>query len=118
MNDPYTAEAPLCDDTGTVSDLPVTPANAFDPDLTYRRQLNNLRAHAGLQPYEGPAFRCTGSAHLAGQHIRCGRPMHVQSASPAVVVEHHCRGCRCQPAIRLSGSAMPPWGYQIVGVGA
>jgi hypothetical protein len=30
----------------------------------------------------------------------------------------HCPGCRCsEPAIRLGGDALPPWGYRIVGIG-
>ncbi|HTE67568.1 MAG TPA: hypothetical protein VK942_02230, partial [Actinomycetes bacterium] len=63
-NNPYTAEARLCDDAGMVSDervAPGEPGTAFDPELTYRRLLNNLRRHTGLPPYDGPALRCTGS---------------------------------------------------------
>lgn len=120
----YTADIRLCDDAGMVSDdrvEPGSPGTILDPDLTYRRLVNNLRGHTGLPAYTGPAFHCTGSAHLAREHFRCTNPIHAQTASPvylATVVEHHCRGCRCQPTIRLGGDAMPPWGYRIVGIGA
>lgn len=30
------------------------------------------------------------------------------------MASQHCPGCRCQPAIRLGGDAMPPWGYRVV----
>lgn len=79
MTDPYTTEHRLCDDRGYVSDEPVQEPNPFDPDLTYRKQLNNLRGHTGLPPYEGAPFPCTGSAHLAREHIRCTNPIHVQA---------------------------------------
>lgn len=77
--DPFTASARLCDDAGLISDERVpsgSPGTAFDLELTYRRLLNNLRAHAGLPPYEGPALPCTGSAHLAREHFRCTGPAH------------------------------------------
>lgn len=78
--DPYTAEHRLCDDHGRISDeLVEGPKNPFDPDLTYRKQLNYLRAHTGLSPYEGKPFLCTGSMHLAGGHIQCTNPIHVHS---------------------------------------
>lgn len=81
--DPYTMEVRLCDDDGMVSDVrvaPGSPGTAFDPDLTYRKLLNNLRRrnrspdHRG--PYEGEPFPCTGSAHVAGRHVRCTSPTH------------------------------------------
>jgi hypothetical protein len=85
MHDPYTMEVRLCDDTGLVSNErvePDSPGTAFDPDLTYLKLLNNLRAHnANLdarKPYDGEPFVCTGSAHLAGQHIRCTSPAHTR----------------------------------------
>lgn len=77
--DRYTMDARLCDDAGMISDEHVTlgaPGATFDPELTYRRLLNNLRAHTGLAPYTGPPIGCTGSAHLAGEHIRCTNPRH------------------------------------------
>lgn len=77
--DPYTMEARLCDDDGMVSDVRVPlgqPGTALDPELTYRRLLDNLRAVRGLPRYTGPAFGCTGSAHLAAEHIRCTSPAH------------------------------------------
>lgn len=75
----YTMDARLCDDAGMISDEPVTPGapgTQFDPQLTYRKLLNNLRAHTGLAPYTGAPITCTGSAHLAGEHIRCTNPRH------------------------------------------
>jgi hypothetical protein len=75
----YTSEALLCDDAGLVSTervAPGAPGTTFDPELTYLKLLNNLRAHTGLPPYEGEPFRCTGSAHLAGEHMRCTNPIH------------------------------------------
>lgn len=76
--DPYTTETRLCDDAGMVSDELVTPPNEFNPQLTYRQMLNNLRAHTGLAPYEGEPYPCTGSAHLAREHIRCTSPAHIR----------------------------------------
>lgn len=76
----YTAEARLCDDVGLISDEPVAPGSpgtTFDPELTYRRLLNNLRHYTGLPPYTGPSVPCTGSAHLAGEHFRCTNPIHI-----------------------------------------
>ena len=78
MTDPFTDAWQLCDDHGMVSDTPVapgTPGIAFDPDLTYRKLLNNLRGYMGLEPYTAQ-LRCTGSVHLAGLHIRCTSPAH------------------------------------------
>lgn len=80
----YTMDIQLCDETGMVSDVPVapgTPGTEFDPLLTYRRLLNNLRAHTGLAAYDGPPIACTGSAHLAGEHIRCTNPCHYSKQS-------------------------------------
>lgn len=83
MSDPYTEELRLCDDAGLVSHErvePGSPGTAFDPDLTYMKLLNNLCAHNtnpdARQPFVGDPFPCTGSAHLAGQHIRCTSPAH------------------------------------------
>lgn len=59
---------------------PGSPGTVFDPDLTYRKLLNNLRARNGnadaRKPYEGEPFHCTGSAHVAGEHVRCTSPAH------------------------------------------
>lgn len=76
--DDYTMVGRLCDDEGIVSHARVEPPNAFTPDLTYYEQLNNLRQHGGHAPYEGEPFACTGSAHLAGEHILCTSPAHKQ----------------------------------------
>jgi hypothetical protein len=75
----------LCDDDGMVSDRPVEPGShgtALDPDLTYLRLLNNLRAHTGLPPVQEP-FLCTGSAHLAGEEFLCTSPAHLSVADLA-----------------------------------
>lgn len=80
IDDPYTLERRLCDDRGWVSRVFTDPPNAFDSTLTYLQQLNNLRAHTGLEPvYE--EFMCTGSAHLANEHIRCTSPVHAAQAA-------------------------------------
>lgn len=75
-------DARLCDDDGVVSDEHVTPSNALNPTLTYRGLLNNLRRVSGHEPYQGKPFTCTGSAHLAGEHIRCTSPAHARPADP------------------------------------
>ena len=87
--DPYTMEVRLCDDQGLVSDErvePGSPGTSFDPDLTYRKLLNNLRARNtnpdARAPYEGEPFVCTGSAHVAGEHFRCTSPAHVRPEAP------------------------------------
>lgn len=88
MTDPYTSSARLCDDDGLVSDERVPagdPGTEFDPELTYRKLLNNLRAYTGLPPYEGEPFHCTGSVHLAGEHMRCTGPAHVRAMHAALV---------------------------------
>lgn len=70
MTDPFTLEVQLCDDAGMVS----------NERVAYLKLLNNLRARNGnpdaRKPYTGEPFVCTGSAHLAGQHIRCTSPAH------------------------------------------
>lgn len=71
--DPFTLQRRLCDDEGIVSEVRAG-ANVFG-DLTYLSQINNLRAHTGLLPVHEP-FACTGSAHLAGEHILCTSPAH------------------------------------------
>lgn len=78
-------EVRLCDDAGMVSDERVQPGShgtILDPDLTYRKLINNLRAHTGLPPYVGPPFPCTGSAHLAREVFRCTGPAHQRSTAP------------------------------------
>lgn len=77
MTDPYTMEARLCDDQGLVSHEPVRCPDMLRPEWTYLRQLNHLRARTpNAAPYEGEPFACTGSTHLAGEHIRCVSPAH------------------------------------------
>lgn len=80
--DPYTMDARLCDNNGIISDQPVepgSPGTTLAPQLTYRTLLNNLRRHTGLDPYTGEPFPCTGSAHLAREHIRCTSPAHTEA---------------------------------------
>jgi hypothetical protein len=74
--DPYTSEQRLCDDGGMVS------AEPTDRVLTYLDRLNDLRALTGL-PRVTEGFACTGSAHLAGEHIRCTSPAHIVPAKDA-----------------------------------
>lgn len=70
----------LCDDAGWVSNERVAEPNPFDPELTYMRQLNNLRSRTPeAKPWVGDPFRCTGHAHLAGLHIMCTSPAHARS---------------------------------------
>jgi hypothetical protein len=80
-------EIRLCDDNGLVSDEkvePGSPGTIFDPELTYRKLLNNLRARNSdpdaRAPYTDEPFVCTGSAHLAGQVFRCTNPAHMPDA--------------------------------------
>lgn len=76
---PYTMQVQLCDHEGLVSDEPVAPGSpgtVLDPQLTYRKLLDNLRAVTGLPPHVGLPFACTGSAHLAREHIQCTNPRH------------------------------------------
>lgn len=57
---PYTMALRLCD--GQRIDMPL---------------LNRLRALGGHKPYpEDADIQCTGSAHLAGEHILCTSPVH------------------------------------------
>lgn len=62
-NDSFTMELRLCDDEGMVSG-------------EYLAKLNHLRNLSGHQPYVGKPFPCTGSAHLAGEHIKCINEYH------------------------------------------
>lgn len=75
-NSDYTLEMRLCDDDGMVSRAQTEHGVT---GLTYLDVLNNLRAHTSPQGehkrIEEP-FACTGSAHLAGEHIRCTSPAH------------------------------------------
>lgn len=86
----YTMELRLCDDAGMVSDTPVepgSPGTRISPDLTYLKLHNNLAARNrnpdARKPWTGPPFVCTGSAHLAGEHIRCTSPAHADP-TPAI----------------------------------
>lgn len=83
MSEPI--EIRLCDNAGMVSDERVEPGSpglAFDPDLTYRKLLTNLRAASGLPASDWPEIHCTGSAHLAGEVFRCTSPAHAPITSP------------------------------------
>jgi hypothetical protein len=81
--DEFTMEFRLCDDNGNVTDAPVAPGapgTILDPDLTYLKLHNNLRARNRnpdtRKPVEKGGWQCTGHAHLAGEHIRCTSPIH------------------------------------------
>jgi len=63
MLDEFTMNLRLCDDQGKV-------------EGHYVGVLNHLRHLSGHAPYVGAPFACTGSAHLAGEHIRCTSPAH------------------------------------------
>jgi hypothetical protein len=58
--DAFTMEMRLCDDYGQT-------------DL---EKLNRLRYLSKYPAYTGLPFACTGSAHLAGEHVRCTSPAH------------------------------------------
>lgn len=81
--------ARLCDDDGMVSHEPVDPPNGFDAELTYIKQLNNLRLRSphpdARRPYRGEPFACTGHVHLAGEHIECTSPAHSSERQRASV---------------------------------
>lgn len=97
--DPFTMIIRMCDDDGMVFDTtvaPGAPGATLDPGLTYPKMFNNLRRHGGLEPYAGQPLRCTGSAHLASEHIRCTNPIHAQEFSPTPGPWH--------PATLASGS--------------
>lgn len=115
MTDPYTTEARLCDDRGLISDEPVDMVSAA-PGLTYRRLLNNLRSHTGLPPYDGAPVVCTGSAHLAREHIRCTSPAHVTTsntvlaracAPSGVTVVTAAVACACDPNPATTDGPVP-----------
>lgn len=78
----------LCDDRGMVSDERVpagAPGTLLDPELTYRKLVNNLRAQTGLPPVE--EFHCTGSAHLAREVFVCISPAHRDPERETVLAE-------------------------------
>jgi hypothetical protein len=95
--DPYTLKRRL---------YPVEEPNAFD---------NNLRAHTGLKAVEQP-FRCTGHAHLAGEHIRCTSPAHdrppIASSVPTLISgtgeAHNVTGAGSGVLDLPVGSTSPP----------
>lgn len=76
MNDSYTVEMRLCDDAGMVSHELREGHKTGAIIQSYLDFLNNLRFMTGVERYEGKPFHCTGSAHLAGEHIRCTSPAH------------------------------------------
>lgn len=73
--DDFTTAKRLCDDDSYVSQEPVDPQPVDGLTLTYLDQHNRFAAWTGHAPVEEP-FSCTGSAHLAGEHIRCTSPAH------------------------------------------
>lgn len=76
MTAEYTVDMRLCDDDGMVSHQ--LRSDRTRPQ-TYLEVLNMLRAHTKPfgehKPVQEP-FPCTGSAHLAGYHLRCTSPAH------------------------------------------
>lgn len=75
--DGFTTTKRLCDDDGMVSQAQV-PEEEF---LTYLGLHNRLSAHGGRGPLSEP-FPCTGSAHVAGEHIYCTSPAHAEPENP------------------------------------
>lgn len=69
----FTMEVRLCDEQGVVGHDQY--AGRFDG--TYLEFMNHLRSMTSLPPYEGAPLACTGSAHLAGERIRCTSPYHL-----------------------------------------
>lgn len=109
MTETFTMYGQLCDENGLISDE-YAPAStmALGQHVTYRQVLNNLRAATSLPPYTGPALTCTGSAHLAGQHIKCTNPLHhtefiILSGKPAPrrAVEILIRRGKAQPRRKM-----------------
>ena len=78
--DPYTCSMRLCDDDGMVSDRRIPSLAGVSAERTFLDRLNNLRRntlpYGDHRPVTEP-FACTGSAHLAGEHIRCLSPAHL-----------------------------------------
>lgn len=68
----FTMSLRLCDDHGMVNEQPIPDGPA---GYTYRGRHNHLAGMAGL-PLVTEDFACTGSAHLAHEHIRCTSPAH------------------------------------------
>lgn len=69
-------DAVLCDSDGMVS---TRRHPKFDGSFLHF--LNHLRRLSGHAPYEGAPFPCTGSAHLAHEHIRCTSSAHRGAAA-------------------------------------
>lgn len=84
----YTMELRLCDDDGIVSHEPVDePGGTLDG--SYLERLNRLRNMTLRARGDKPEtitepFTCTGSAHLAGEHMRCTSPAHAAPDYSAV----------------------------------
>lgn len=82
----FTMELRLCDDEGMVSH---ETAPDCVPTKSYLDKLNMLRRHTKPfdehRPVDEP-FPCTGSAHLAGEHIRCTSPAHDAITYQKIVV--------------------------------
>lgn len=89
----------LCDGDGIVSQELADPQPLGDETLTYLGLHNRLAALSGHGPQTDP-FTCSGSAHYAGEHIRCTSPAHDE-----------CPGCKDvgQPLLPCSvcGRAAP-----------
>lgn len=80
----FTLEMQLCGDDGFVSTEEITggPPTADKTFLDRHNRLRNMSLAArGDKPQTTTEeFVCTGSAHLAGEHIRCTSPAHVPGA--------------------------------------
>lgn len=83
MSDDFTIELRLCDDDGMVSNAPIEDVGPT-LDKSYLERHNRL-AHLGdwgrgerPRPDVVEPYTCTGSAHLAGEHIRCTSTAHQQ----------------------------------------
>lgn len=81
MTDDYTLAMRLCDDEGQVSSKLVDAEGEPGGDRTYLDRLNRLRRWGAFARGESidditESFACTGSAHLAGEHIRCTSRAH------------------------------------------
>lgn len=91
QHDPYTMELRLCDAGGVVShEPPMDGPGQHTSHVSYLDRLNYLRLlthYPDSYERETEPFACTGSAHLAGHHIRCTSPAHeAERAEPGQVL--------------------------------
>lgn len=78
-SDPFTMTMRLCDDEGMCSHEPIkgedTTHESYLDRLNQLRWLTHGQRGGRVEPVTEP-FECTGSAHQAGEHIRCTSPAH------------------------------------------